>query len=148
MEMPTMQYFDKIICCFKNVVYICIKKQGQQQNLYTMTQNEIDNLITWVENNAKCRTYAESIVKAEREMRDAQRILSNNYEVWTPSEWLDFCSKVENMRRSVVMKIKHFFDMVYGKGNIFCQTLKGKDDVDHWMTFREFAHNQYCNCEM
>ena len=32
-----MQYFDKIICHFKNVVYICIKKQGQQQNLYTMT---------------------------------------------------------------------------------------------------------------
>ena len=113
-----------------------------------MTQNEIDNLITWAENNAKCKTYAESIVKAEREMRDAQRILSDNYDVWTPSEWLDFCSKVENMRRSVVMKIKHFFDMVYGKGNIFCQTLKGKDDVDHWMTFREFAHNQYCNCEM
>ena len=33
-----MQYFNKIICYFKNVVYICIKKQGQQQNLYTMTQ--------------------------------------------------------------------------------------------------------------
>ena len=32
-----MQYFDKVICYFKNVVYICIKKQGQQQNLYTMT---------------------------------------------------------------------------------------------------------------
>ena len=113
-----------------------------------MTQTEIDNLITLAENNAKCRAYAESIVKAEREMRDAQRILSDNYEVWTPSEWLDSCAKVENMRRSVVMKIKHFFDMVYGKGNIFCQTLKGKDDVDHWMTFKEFAHKQYCNCEM
>ena len=52
-----------------------------------MTQNEIDNLITWTENNAKCRIYAESIVKAEREMRDAQRILSDNYKVWAPSEW-------------------------------------------------------------
>ena len=35
-----MQYFDKIICYFKNVVYICINKQGQQQNnksnLYTL----------------------------------------------------------------------------------------------------------------
>ena len=113
-----------------------------------MTQNEIANLITWADNNAKCRTYAERIVKADREMRDAQRILSDNHEVWTPSEWLDFYSKLENMRRSVVMKIKHFFDMVYGKGNIICQTLKGKDDIDHWMTFREFAHNHYCNCEM
>ena len=35
METPTMQYFDKIVYYFKNVVYICIKKQGQQQNLYT-----------------------------------------------------------------------------------------------------------------
>ena len=63
-----MQYFGKIICYFKNVVYICINKQGQQiKSLYIMKQNEIDNLITWAENNAKCRTYAESIVKAERE---------------------------------------------------------------------------------
>ena len=53
-----------------------------------MTQNEIDNLITWAENNAKCRIYAENIVMAEREMRN------------------------------------------------------------DWMTFREFAHNLYCNCEM
>ena len=113
-----------------------------------MTQNEIDNLLTFVEKNAACRTYAESIVVAEKEMREAQRILNDNFNVWTPSEWLDFCSTVENKRRSVVMKIKHFFNMVYGKGNIFCQTLKGKDDVDHWMTFREFAHNIYCNCEM
>ena len=36
METPTLQYFNKIICCFKNIVYICIKKQGQQQNFYTM----------------------------------------------------------------------------------------------------------------
>ena len=28
--------FNKIICYFKNIVYICINKQGQQQNLYTM----------------------------------------------------------------------------------------------------------------
>ena len=125
METPTMQHFNKIICYFKNVVYICIKKQGQQiKSLYIMTQNEIDNLITWAENNTKCRTYAESIVKAEREMRDAQRILSDNYEVWTPSEWLDFCSKVENMRRSVVMKIKHFFDIIDGK-------IENDSDVRH-----------------
>lgn len=53
-----MQYFDKFICYFKNVVYICINKQEQQiKSLYIMTQNEIDNLITWAENNAKCRTY-------------------------------------------------------------------------------------------
>ena len=31
-----MQYSDKIICYFKNIVYICIKKQEQQQNLYTL----------------------------------------------------------------------------------------------------------------
>ena len=37
METPTLQHFGKIICYFKNIVYICIKKQGQQQNLYTMT---------------------------------------------------------------------------------------------------------------
>ena len=113
-----------------------------------MTQNEINNLLSFAQNFSKCRVYAESIVKAEREMRDAQKILFDNFEVWTPSEWLDFHSKVENMRRSVTMKVKHFFDMVYGKGNIFCQTLKGKDDVEHWLTFREFAHKQYCNCEM
>ena len=89
-----------------------------------MTQNEIDNLITWAENNAKCRTYAESIVKAEREMREAQRILSDKYEVWTPSEWLEFCSKVENMKRSVVMKIKHFFDIIDEK-------IENDSDVRH-----------------
>ena len=113
-----------------------------------MIQNEIDNLLSFEQKFSKCRVYAESIVKAKREMRDAQKILIDNFEVWTPSEWLDFHSKVVNMRRSVTMKVKHFFDMVYGKGNIFCQTLKGKDDVEHWMTFREFAHKQYCNCEM
>lgn len=33
-----MQYFNKIICYFKNIVYICIKTQGQQiKSLYTMT---------------------------------------------------------------------------------------------------------------
>lgn len=113
-----------------------------------MTKLEIENLSTWLENRSKCVTYAESIVSAEKDMRDAQRMLNDNYDVWTPSEWLSFCSKVENMRRSVSMKIKHFFDMVYGKGNIFCQTLKGKDNIDHWMTFVEFAHKNYCNCEI
>lgn len=113
-----------------------------------MTQKEIDNYITLVDHNVKCRKYAESIVKAKRELRDAQRAVSDNYEVWTSSEWLNACMDVENMRRSVVMKIKHFFDMVYGKGNIFCLTLKGKDDIDHWRTFRDFAHKHYCNCQL
>ncbi len=113
-----------------------------------MTHNEIDNYITLAEQQSKCRKYAESIVKAKRELRDSQRAVSDNYEVLTSSEWLNACMEVENMRRSVVMKIKHFFDMVYGKGNIFCLTLKGKDDVDHWRIFRDFAHNHYCNCQL
>ena len=31
-----LKLFEKIICYFKNSVYLCINKQGQQQNLYTM----------------------------------------------------------------------------------------------------------------
>lgn len=113
-----------------------------------MQQIEINNLITFAENHSKCIAYAESIVKAQKEMREAQKTLNENCDTWTSSEWLDSYSEVEKMQKSITMKIKHFFDMVYGKENSFCETLKGKDSIEHWLTFYEFANNFYCNCKI
>lgn len=111
-------------------------------------EKNIDSLIEWLDNNIKCREYAKTIVDAKRDLNKAHDTLNENYQVWTPSEWLDYCRKVEYMERGLSMRIKHFFDMVYGKHNSFTDNLKGKDELDHWFTFKDFAHQHYCNCEI
>lgn len=113
-----------------------------------MTQNEIDNLITWAENHAKISKYAEQIVNTMKEMDAANKNLHETEDTLSPSEWLETYAVIERMQKSVTMKIKHFFVMVYGKGeeNVFKQTLKGKDYLDHWFAFKDLAHGCYTNC--
>ena len=45
----------------------------------------------------------------------------------------------DRMERSIQMKIKHFFKMVYEGDNSFTNYLKGKDYVEHYFAFKDFV---------
>ena len=46
----------------------------------------------------------------------------------------------DRMEKSIMMKIKHFFVIVYGKDNAFNNNLKGKDYLEHYFTFKDFVN--------
>lgn len=112
-----------------------------------MTTERINELIAWSENHAKVCKYAEQIVAIMKGMEAARKDMEKIEDTLTPSEWLESYAVIEKMQRSLMMKIKHFFVMVYGKeDNIVRDSLKGKDYLDHWFAFKDLANGCYANC--
>lgn len=112
-----------------------------------MTTERINELIAWSENHAKVCKYAEQIVGTKKEMDAAREDMYKIEDTLSPSEWLETYAVIEKMQRSLMMKIKHFFVLVYGKeDNIVRDNLKGKDYFDHWLAFKDLAHGCYANC--
>lgn len=108
-----------------------------------MTYEQINNLLTACEKMKAEETYAKSIVATWRKAENEQRYLSENYESINCDEWLARHAENEKVFKSVTMKVKHFFDMVYGKGNVFCAALKGKDSIEHYWKFEDFCRPVY-----
>lgn len=108
-----------------------------------MTYEQIENLLATAKKHAAQETYAKGIIATWRKAENEQRYLSENFESIDCDEWLGRHAENEKTFKAVQMKVKHFFDMVYGKGNIFCANLKGRDCVEHYWAFEDFCRPIY-----
>ena len=108
-----------------------------------MTQERLNELIATCERMKVQETYAKGIVATWRKAEEERHYLSDNFESINCNEWLDRHAENEKLFKSVTMKVKHFFDMVYGKGNVFCINLKGRDCLEHYWAFEDYCRGLY-----
>lgn len=85
------------------------------------------------------KNYAKEIADKIASLDDLNETIHRSYEIYSYDEMMVLWKMQTKMETAIMMKIKHFFNMVYGKENIFCNSLKRKDYLEHYFTFKDFV---------
>lgn len=110
------------------------------------TPERIEELMAATRKHIAEREYAQAIADGDKEL---DKLMDETCDAYrdgaTYDELKPLWDKQTRMEQSLAMRIKHFFDMVYGRGNVFCRSLRGKDYSEHYNTFREFVNGPVYN---
>ena len=108
----------------------------------TWTPEKIDEMIAKCKKHETNRNYARKIADAIATLNELNERVRAAYAVDAPYEELEgMWSEQTRKEMSITMMIKHFFKMVYEGDNAFVRTLKGKDYLEHYFTFKDFVNN-------
>lgn len=100
-----------------------------------MAQYEIHELAA---KQSKIAAYAKEIAKTIKE-RDSIHEELNSIPMDDCDNWLDTYARMGKKELSITMKIRHFYDMIYGKGNIFNEPNKGNGYLEYLWDFQTSA---------
>lgn len=104
------------------------------------TPERIAELERWAKKHSIEKNYAKGIAEAIDSLETLNDQVRRAYEIDLAYEELKVMWAMQTrMEKSIMMKIKHFFVIVYGKGNISTNVLKGKDYLEHYWSFRDFV---------
>lgn len=101
-----------------------------------MTHAEVTNLLATAKKQCNIINYAKGIKKAIEErqsIHDEMDTTDDN------DKWLALYDEMRNKERAIVMKIRHFYEMQYGKGNIFNTNNKGRGYLEYLWAFQDSA---------
>lgn len=105
------------------------------------TPERIEELKKWCEKHINEKKYAKGIADSIHALDDLNEIVRNAYNdpKYSYEEMEIMWKMQERMEKSITMKIKHFFRMVYGNDNTFTRNLKGLSYLDHYFRFKDFV---------
>ncbi len=105
------------------------------------TPERIAELERWAKKHTIEKNYAKGIAEAIDSLETLIGQIRRAYEIDLSYSELEVMWAMQTrMEKSIMMKIKHFFVIVYGsKTCAHCQNLKGKDYLEHYWQFRDFA---------
>ena len=108
------------------------------------TPERIEELRSWCEKRIAEKNYIKGIAEQINSLNSLNDQVRRAYEINLSYSELEIMWAMQTrMEKSITMKIKHFFVMVYGKENVFNHNLKGKDYLQHYFTFKDFVEPQY-----
>ena len=88
----------------------------------------------------KEKNYAKEIADQIWDLDQLNRQVRQAYDLDLNYEQLEIMWKLQaRYEKSITMKIKHFFRMVYCGESSFTSNLKCKDYLEHYFTFKEFV---------
>jgi len=105
------------------------------------TPERISELENWAKKHTIEKNYAKGIADKIDSLESLNGQVRRAYEIDLAYEELEVMWAMQDrMEKSIMMKIKHFFVIVYGeKQNPFTCNLKGKDYLEHYWSFRDFV---------
>ena len=106
----------------------------------TWTPERIEELGKKLDKHIAEKNYATEIAEKIDSLKTLYQQIREAYDKDYSYEELEIMWKMQDrMERSIQMKIKHFFKMVYEGDNAFTNNLKGKDYVEHYFAFKDFV---------
>lgn len=113
------------------------------------TTERIEELSNKIKKHIAEKSYAERIAEDIKHLHSLCDVIRESYYNGTSYEEQEVLWKEQTRAETaIMMKIKHFFNMVYSKGNSFCNNLKGKDYLEHYFTFKDFVENPIYNIRL
>lgn len=110
------------------------------------TPERIEELSKKLDKYYSQKNYAKEIADKVESLNDLNETVRRSYTLDLSYEEMEVMWKMQTrMETAIMMKIKSFFNMVYGKGNPFCNSLKGKDYLEHYFTFKDFVEGPVYN---
>lgn len=104
------------------------------------TPERIEELRRKLDKTIAEKNYAKGIAEKIESLKSLYEQIREAYDKDYSYEELEILWKMQDrMERSIQMKIKHFFKMVYEGDNSVTNNLKGKDYVEHYFTFKDFV---------
>ena len=104
------------------------------------TPERIAELTKWAEQHTAEKNYAKGIKEQIDSLETLNDQVRRAYEIDLSYSELEIMWAMQTkMEKSIMMKIKHFFVIVYGKNNASTRILKGKDYLEHYWKFRDFV---------
>lgn len=110
-----------------------------------MTLAEIEKLLATAKKQSNIANYAKGI-KNSIEERDTIEKELHSIPTEDYNRFLDVYEVMRNKERAITLKIRHYFDMVYGKGNIYNTNNKGKGFIQYLWDFQESARIYGVKC--
>lgn len=108
----------------------------------TWTPERLEALQKSIEKHINEKRYANGIADDIWGLGQLNEQVREAYKLDLSYEELEIMWKMQaRMEKSITMKVKHFFIMVYGKDNSFTNNLKGKSYIDHYFAFKDFVEN-------
>ena len=116
----------------------------------TWTPERIEELGRKLDKHIAAKNYAKKIAddiwglnQLNKQVREAYDDPNFSYEE------LEIMWKMqERMEKSITMKVKHFFKMVYDGENSFTKNLKGKSYLEHYFDFKDFVESPIYNIKV
>lgn len=107
----------------------------------TWTPERIAELSKWAKKHTIEKDYAKGIAKQIDSLESLNDQVRRAYDINLAYNELEIMWAMQDrMEKSIMMKIKHFFVIVYGKDNAFNNNLKGKDYLEHYFAFKDFVN--------
>ena len=115
----------------------------------TWTPERIEELGRKLDKHIAEKNYAKQIADDIWALDNLNRQVREGYDLNFSYEELDILWKIQaRNEKSIMMKIKHFFKMVYGGENSFTTNLKGKGYLEHYFNFKDFVEGPIYNIKI
>lgn len=115
----------------------------------TWTPERIEELGRKLDKFIKEKNYAKGIADDIWGLDQLNKQVREGYDLGFSYEELDILWKIQaRNEKSIMMKIKHFFRMVYCGECSFTANLKGKDYLEHYFTFKDFVESPIYNIKV
>ena len=113
------------------------------------TPERIEELKNKLDQHIAQKNYAQEIADKIGSLKDLNAQVRRAYEMDLSYEELEVMWKMQDrMEKSIMMKVKHFFDMIYGKDNTFTANIKGRGYLDHYFAFKDYVEGMLFNIKV